>query len=67
MEEFQEGIEDERKDGFGGIEEIDGVPDEEEVREALKGRSTEQAAEYLGIDVDTLNVAFAYYRHKKLL
>lgn len=39
----------------------------EEVREALKGRSTEQAAEYLGIDVDTLNVAFAYYRHKKLL
>ncbi len=39
----------------------------EEVREALKGRSDEQAAEYLGIDVDTLNVVIAYYRHRKQL
>lgn len=39
----------------------------EEVREALKGRSDEPAAEYLGIDVDTLNVVIAYYRHRKQL
>lgn len=62
MEEFQEGIEDERKDDFGGIGEPDGLPDEMETstfgltKQELRNRLKHIAGLCYALSCDITNV-----------